>query len=262
MTTRKMSIGIRYGAHSFNAVFYSAAQENRKAIEFHNYHAKDNGEIGMKFYCKKCLEETKRTDLLKGYNISKDKIAYFTDEELKARFANEAGIQIISIAKDPIPSEQIKECYFLEIPNDKKALTHNSSYYNLLTDWLSRNEGAYFVAVSKLNSRGIKGGDLSVIKFDPHYNRLLLMNIYYAEELVQEKPLQVKAVNKELLSKAADKLFNTITPISLASLKEEQTEKVLGAVEERLNNPSEAKFIPQDIEIQSEERLLEQLIEG
>jgi DNA end-binding protein Ku len=49
---------------------------------FHEYHAKEMGEMGRKAYCKTCNAENP-TDVVKGYKIDKKTVMTFTDQELE-----------------------------------------------------------------------------------------------------------------------------------------------------------------------------------
>lgn len=236
---RKTTININYGLSSFEGAIMKATEEEAKAIQFHSFHKTDKGEIGMKFYCKNCGTETKKNDLLKGYKLGKE-IAYFTDEELNAKFKESSGLSILGISK-MIPTEsQIKSVYILEPSGEKKTQTNNNVMYAILSNFLKKNEGVALVGLIKISNRGVKKGrDLALIRFNSELNRVIITEVFYNSELVKMEKFVPKALSQELLDKATDKLFKDISEVDVSGISENHTEQLLTEVQAKLSNKQE-----------------------
>ncbi|MEM3415625.1 MAG: Ku protein [Thermoproteota archaeon] len=235
------NITVNYGLASFIGSIKKVAEENSKAISFKSFHIEDKGEIGIKFYCKKCGKETRRADLIKGYKLGNE-YAYFTNEELK-QFGESAGITIIGSTRERIPEEQIKAVYVLEPSADKKTAVNNNVMYEVFKQYLidtnnNLDSNNKLVGLMKLTGRGIKKGrDLVAISYNKEINRLVITAVYYADEIQKYEPYQDKQLDSTMLTKASNKLFRDLQEISINEVKEEHTDKILADVEQKLKEP-------------------------
>ena len=255
---RAMNISVNYGVVSFLGSIKKTAEENAKAISFSSFHREDKGEVGMKYYCKKCGKELTKQDIIKGYKVGNE-YAYFEEDELK-QFQEEDGISIIGITRQPIREEQIKAVYTIEPSPDKKTAVNNNVMYEVFKQFLTSNSNARFVAFVKMG-RGIKKGrELAVISYNPDINRLVLTTLYYAEEMIKYEPFVDKKLDANMLQKATEKVFKDIQEININELQEEHTDKILAEVEQRIKEPQK---IMQNVEhkpMEKEDELLAKLV--
>ncbi len=258
---RATNTTINYGLASFIGSVKRVAEENAKAISFSSFHAEDKGAVGMKFYCKKCGKETSKQDLVKGYKVGNE-FAYFTEDELKQKFAETEGITIIGITRQPIQEQQIKVVYTIEPSPDKKTAVNNNVMYEVFRQYLLDNSNLRLVALMKLTSRGIKKGrDLAVISYNPELNRMIITTLYYMEEIQKQEPFVDKQLDGTMLQKASAKLFNEIQEISINEIEEQHTDKILNDVEQKIKEPQAIELAKVEQKpIQKEEELLAKLI--
>ncbi|MEM3858692.1 MAG: Ku protein [Candidatus Micrarchaeaceae archaeon] len=259
------NITINYGLASFIGSVKKASEENSKAISFSSFHAEDKGAIGIKFYCKKCGKETQRADLIKGYKVGNE-YAYFTDEELKQKFGDSAGLTIIGSTREPIQEAQVKAVYVLEPSPDKKTAVNNNVMYEVFKQYLidtnnNLNNNNKLVGLMKLTSRGIKKGrDLVVISYNKEINRLVITELYYADEMQKYEPFVDKQLDGTMLSKASNKLFKDLQEVSINEVKEEHTDKIIADVEQKLKEPQAIITQVEQKPMQKEEELLAKLV--
>jgi Ku protein len=86
---------------------YSAIDE--KDLHFHMIHEPDNGRIGYQKFCKKEEKLVPDDEIVKAFEISKDKHVVLTDEDFESVKAE--GVKSIDIA-DFVPYEEIDPIYF------------------------------------------------------------------------------------------------------------------------------------------------------
>ena len=100
------------GAISFGLVnvpvrMYSAIEE--KDLHFHLIHEPDDGRIGYQKFCKKEEKLVPDDEIVKAFEIEKDKHVVLTDEDFEAVKAE--GVKSIDIS-DFVPYEEIDPIYF------------------------------------------------------------------------------------------------------------------------------------------------------
>lgn len=251
---KTQNINLNYGIFNMQIAFEGVIQEARKGLSFHNYHKEDNGEIGHKNYCKACGKIVENSELVKGYEVA-GKMATFTEEELQSKFSQASAIRVRGFTNETIPEYQVKKCYLLGIGTDSKLAKINAVNYELLKA-LVKSKGS-LVVDAKMNSRGIKGGDLALIKYNEQYNRLILVELFYTEEIKNAEKLKEVNLPQDTLMKVVDKNFGNLTEISLSNITETQSKKVFEEIESRLNlNPLEEKAQADKPKISEEEAML------
>jgi DNA end-binding protein Ku len=98
---------ISFGLISIPVKLFSAV-ENR-SLKFHLLHDEDGGRIKYKRECAKCGKEVDWSDIVKGYEYSKDHYVTFTDEELEAVAVDSIkAIDVVSF----VPLSDIDPIYF------------------------------------------------------------------------------------------------------------------------------------------------------
>ncbi|MDX6437853.1 MAG: end-binding protein Ku [Gaiellaceae bacterium] len=100
------------GAISFGLVnvpvrMYSAIEE--KDLHFHLIHEPDGGRIGFQKFCKKEEKLVPDDEIVKAFEIKKDKLVVLGDEDFEAVKAE--GVKTIEIS-DFVPYEEIDPIYF------------------------------------------------------------------------------------------------------------------------------------------------------
>jgi DNA end-binding protein Ku len=100
------------GAISFGLVnvpvrMYSAIEE--KDVRFHLIHEPDQGRIGYQKICKAEDEPVPDDEIVRAFEVSKDKLVVLTDEDFEA--VKTEGVKTIEIS-DFVPYEEIDPIYF------------------------------------------------------------------------------------------------------------------------------------------------------
>lgn len=260
-TSRQRNVNLNYGVFNTQVAIEGIISLNRDALSgLHQYHKSSClGEIGHKNYCKKCGELA--PEIIKGAVVG-GKFAPITKEEMD-RFKTPSGIMILGITNEVFPEWQLKKVYLLNIGTEKKIEKFNKINYMLMENYLQRS-GVSFVVRIKKSSAGFKsGGDLALIRYNAQYNRLFLIELYYAEEIKDGIQVMPKTtLPEEALVKVADRTFGSIASLEIGSVKEEHTEKVLNEIEAKLGNPLEEGTTPkpQEKPMSEEEALLMRMV--
>ncbi len=171
MASRPVGSGnISFGLVSIPVKLFSATRS--RAVSFNLLHAKDLSRIQQKIYCPVDDALIERNELVRGFEIEKDRYVTFTDEELKKLEArNEHAIEITEF----LPLERVDPLYFEESyylgsePNAAKA-------YRLLADAMSQSGR---VALGRYTMRGKE----HLVLIRPFGKGLMLHTVYYSDEV-------------------------------------------------------------------------------
>jgi len=171
MASRPSGSGnISFGLVSIPVKLFSATRS--RAVSFNLLHAKDLSRIQQKIYCPVDDALIERNELVRGFEIEKDRYVTFTDEELKKLEArNEHAIEITEF----LPLERVDPLYFEESyylgsePNAAKA-------YRLLADAMSQSGR---VALGRYTMRGKE----HLVLIRPFGKGLMLHTVYYSDEV-------------------------------------------------------------------------------
>ena len=98
---------ISFGLVNVPVKMYSAIDESD--LHFHLIHEPDNGRIGYQKICKKDEKPVPDDEIVKAFEVSKDKHVVLTDEDFAA--AKSEGVKTIEIS-DFVPYEEIDPIYF------------------------------------------------------------------------------------------------------------------------------------------------------
>ena len=198
-----------------------------KSVSFHLLHAKDMSRIQQKIYCPKEDKIVDRTELVRGYEIEKDRYVTFTDDELKKLEAQaDRAVEITEF----IPASEVDPVYFENSyllgcePTSAKA-------YRLLQEAMTKAER---VGVAKYTMRGKE----RVVLIRPYEAGLMLHTMYYNDEIrafgeidhganaqVKESEL---ALAQRLLDDLTQKKFNP------SEFKDSYRERVIEAAEQKM----------------------------
>lgn len=193
---------ISFGLITIPIRLYAAARGER--IGFNQLHGVCRSRIKQQTYCPVCERVVERSELIKGYEVSKNRYVIVNDEEIK-EVAPPSGdtMEILEFVKaesiDPIYYDA---SYFM-VPEDagKKA-------YSLLMETMKKSG---FSAVAKVAMHQRE----HTVVVRPHADGLLLHTMFYPEEVreipefgqnnhVEVKPQEVSLAQKLVEGLAAD----------------------------------------------------------
>ncbi|HEX4228489.1 MAG TPA: Ku protein [Bryobacteraceae bacterium] len=193
---------ISFGLITIPIRLFAAARTER--VSFNQIHQKCGSRIKQQTYCPVCERVVERSELVKGYEVEKDRYVIVDDEEIKSVApASSDTMEIFEFVKaqgiDPIYYDA---SYFM-VPEDagKKA-------YHLLLETM-RKSGYSAIAKVTMHQR-----EYTVV-VRPHENGLLLHTMFYPEEVrevpefghiddVTVKPQEVALAEKLVEGLAAD----------------------------------------------------------
>lgn len=193
---------ITFGLITIPVRLYAAARTER--VGFNQIHEPCGSRIKQQTFCPRCDRIVERSELVKGYEVEKDRYVIVNDEEIKGIApASSDNMEIVEFVKaegiDPI---YFDASYFM-VPEDagKKA-------YHLLLETMQKS-GYSAVAKITMHQR-----EYTVI-VRPHADGLLLHTMFYLEEVrevpefrrdesVNVKPQEVALAEKLVEGLAAD----------------------------------------------------------
>ncbi len=198
-----------------------------KSVTFHLLHAKDQSRIQQKIYCPKEDKIVDRSELVRGYEVEKDRYVTFTDEELKKLEAQaDRAVEISEF----IPATEVDPVYFENSyllgcePVSAKA-------YHLLKEAMTR---AGRVGVAKYTMRGKE----RLVLIRPYDGGLMLHTMYYNDEIRSFGEIDhgAGAAVKESELGLAQRLITDLTQkkFNPSEFKDDYRQRVLEAAEQKL----------------------------
>jgi DNA end-binding protein Ku len=198
-----------------------------KSVSFHLLHAKDMSRIQQKIYCPKEDKIVDRSELVRGYEIEKDRYVTFTDEELKKLEAQaDRAVEITEF----IPASEVDPVYFENSyllgcePTSAKA-------YRLLQEAMTKADR---VGVAKYTMRGKE----RLVLIRPYENGLMMHTMYYNDEIRSFGEIdhganaQVKDSELSLAQRLLDDL--TQKKFKPSEFKDNYRERVIEAAEQKM----------------------------
>jgi DNA end-binding protein Ku len=172
MALRSVATGtISFGLVSIPVKLYSATQPSA-GLSFNLLHSKCGSRVKQQYVCPKDGEKVERDDIVKGYEVAKDKYVTFTKEELRA--LEETASQTIEIAEF-VPLSQVDPVYF-DKPYYLGPDRGGAKAYRLLSEAMKRSGKA---ALARYAARG-KG---YLVLLRPLDGRLVMQQLLYADEV-------------------------------------------------------------------------------
>ena len=193
---------ISFGLITIPVRLFAAARTER--ISFNQIHQVCGGRIKQQTFCPQCDRVVERSELVKGYEVEKDRYVIVNDEEIKAMApASSDTMEILEFVKaDTIDPIYYDSSYFM-VPEEagKKA-------YHLLLETM-RKSGYSAIAKIAMHQR-----EYTVV-VRPHADGLLLHTMFYPEEVrevpefrrdenIAVKPQEVALAEKLVEGLAAD----------------------------------------------------------
>ena len=171
MAARSIGSGtISFGLISIPVKLYPST--SAKGISFHFLHAKCGARIKQQHFCPVCNVVVERSDLVRGFEFSKDQYVRFTEEELKQ--LEEQVTRVIDL-NEFVPLKQVDPVYFDKgyyLGPDKGG----EKAYQLLAEAM---EATQRVALAQFVMRG--KGNLVLIR--SLGGGLMLHTMYYHDEV-------------------------------------------------------------------------------
>jgi DNA end-binding protein Ku len=217
------------GAISFGLVnipikMYGATRD--RDVHFHMLHKKDGGRVHQRLYCPVDDREITRDEVIKGYEVSRNRYVTVTDKEL--RDIEPRATRAIEIT-DFVDAAQIDPVYF-DRPYYLLPDERSTRPYALLAKAM---KDAGKVAIGKMVMR--EKEYLAAIR--PLDGVLLLETMRFVDEVVTTEEIGVPAVEKqpgkrelEMAAQLIDTLSGKFDP---AKYHDEYREKVMDLVEKK-----------------------------
>ena len=212
---------IAFGLVSIPIRLLAAVREER--LEFHQIHEVCNSRIRQQLFCPTCNRVVERSEIVKGYEVSKDSYVLIKDEEVK------------KIA--PPSSETMEIRQFVKMA-DIDPMYFDSSYYVVPEEAGRRAYQLLLTAMQELQYVALAQVSMHQREYSvalgQHKNGLMLHTLFYAKE-VREVPeyggqsdVEVKKQELEM----AEKLIQSLAqPFEPDKLENEYQKKLLQLVE-------------------------------
>lgn len=225
MAARSVGSGtISFGLVSIPIKLYTAT--SAQSVGFNFLHQKCGGRVKMQYLCPTDNEVVERKDLIKGYEIAKDKYVTFTEDELKKLEGERSDrLDIVEfVPADSVDFIYIESTVFL---GPGKG---GDRAYALLSDAMERTGR---VAIGRYGARGKE----QLVMLRPYKGGIVMHQVYYADEVRSmddveySKNMGFKPVEQEL----ADKLIEQLSSDAFSPEKyhDDYRDRVRAAVEQK-----------------------------
>lgn len=227
MAARSIGSGtINFGLVSIPFKLFTATSS--QSVSFNMLHKKCGGRMKQQYFCPvdNCVVE--RTDIVKGFEFSKDQYVQFAEDELKKLESPKTdSLELLEfVPESTIDFVEIEKSYYLG--PDKGG----DRAYQLLSKSMQRTGK---VAVGRYWTRGKE----QVVLIRPYQSRgLILHYIYYSNEVrpFSEVELGSEAAFKPVEEELADKLIEQLSKPAFEpkEFKDDYQERVRAAVEAKV----------------------------
>ncbi len=191
---------ISFGLISVPIRLYVAAREHH--ISFHQVHAVCGTRIRQQLYCPHCERVVERSELVKGYPVSKDEFVQVTNEELK-------GLEAQS-------SETMEILQFVKL-QEVDPLYFQTSYFSVAEEAGRRGYALIRRGMEHLDVGAIAKITLhqreQIAMIRPYEQGLVLHTLYYPEEIraVAEFENQPEVETKKAETELAEQFMKQLT---------------------------------------------------
>jgi DNA end-binding protein Ku len=226
MAPRSIATGtISFGLVTIPVRLYPASQ-SAASVSFNLLHAKCGSRLKQQYVCSKDGEKVEREDMVKGYEVAKDRYVTFTPEELKA--LDELASQTIDIAEF-VSAADVDPIFFdsaYHLGPDKGG----AKAYRLLALALERAGKA---ALARYAARGKQ----YLVLIRARGGRLVLQQLHYADEV--RAPEEIPVDEAELKDSEVQLALRLIEQTSSEGFHPERYEdsvkrRVLEAIERKV----------------------------
>ncbi len=223
---------ISFGLISVPIRLYVAAREHH--VSFHQIHAVCGTRIRQQLYCPHCERVVERSELVKGYPVSKDEFVQVKNEELKALEAQSSEtMEILQFVK----LQEVDPLYF------------QTSYFTVAEEPGRRGYALIREGMDHLNLGAIAKITLhqreQIVMIRPYEKGLVLHTLYYPEEIravaeFENQPeIEAKKAETELAEQFMKQLMGDFEP---EQYKDEYEARVAQLIESKRGEaPAPAK---------------------
>ncbi len=225
MAARSVGSGtISFGLVSIPIKLYTATSP--QSVGFNFVHGKCGGRVKMQYMCPTDNEVVERKDLIRGYEIAKDKFVTFTEDELK-KLEGERSDRLDIVEFVP---EGSVDFIFIENTVFLGPGKGGDRAYALLSDAMSRTGR---VAIGRYGARGKE----QLVMLRPYKGGIVMHQVYYADEVrsMDDVEYSTNVPFKPVEQELADKLIEQLGSDSFSPEKyrDDYRERVRSAVEQK-----------------------------
>jgi len=215
---------ISFGLVSIPIKLYTATSSQN--VSFNLLHKKCGTRIKQQYICPFDKELVERSEMIKGYEYSKDRYVQFSDDELKRLEAEKTDrLDIVEfVPEETVDFIYIEKTYYLG--PDKGG----DRAYKLLSEAMDRTER---IAVGRWGARGKE----QLVLLRPYKGGLVMHMVYYADEVRAMEDvdypgkLEFKKVEEELADKLIEQL--SVDEFQPDKFHDEYRDRILAAVEQK-----------------------------
>jgi DNA end-binding protein Ku len=225
MAARSVGSGtISFGLVSIPIKLYTAT--SAQSIGFNFVHQKCGGRVKMQYHCPLDNEVVERKDLIRGYEIAKDKYVTFTEDELK-RLEGEKSDRLDIVEFVP---EGSVDFIYIESTVYLGPGKGGDRAYALLSDAMTRTGR---VAIGRYGARGKD----QLVMLRPYKGGIVMHQVYYADEVraMEDVEYATNVPFKPVEQELADKLIEQLSgdKFSPEKYQDDYRDRVRGAVEQK-----------------------------
>lgn len=213
---------LSFGLVSFPVRLFVAARP--QAVHFHMLHKKDLSRVKEVWYCAAENKPIDRSEIVKGYETSKDDYVVVDDEELK------------KIA--PLTASTMEILQFVK-RNEIDPILFETSYYLAADEKIDKPYALFLAALVETKSEAVAKLTMHnrehTVVIRPAEGGLVLHTLYYAEELNQankSKTPKTKFVTKEM-ELAKSLVAHMSAPFNLAAFHDSYRQNVERLIEDK-----------------------------
>ncbi|NUP11107.1 MAG: Ku protein [Polyangiaceae bacterium] len=225
MAARSIGSGtVSFGLVSIPIKLFTATSP--QSVSFNQLHKKCGGRIRQQLFCPLDNEIVQRTDIVKGFEYTKDRYVQFSEDELKKLEAERTDrIDIVEfVPEDTVDLMYIDRTYYLGPDRG------GDRAYRLLSDAMTRMGR---IAVGRFGTRGKE----HLVLLRPYKGGLVMHYVFYADEVRSfddvERPgeIEFKPVEADL----ADKLIEQLSKdeFDAEQYQDDYRVRVMQAVEQK-----------------------------
>ncbi len=218
---------ISFGLVSIPVKLYSATQAS-SAVSFNLLHKKCSSRLKQQYTCPVDNEIVERSDMVKGYEVSKGQYVTFTPEELKA--LDEQASEAIEISEF-VPASQVDPVYY-DRPYYLSPDRGGDKAYQLLSEVMRRSNK---VALARYAARGKQY--LVMLRPGPENGALVMQQLLYADEVrpASEVPQPTNREVKEGEIALAEQLVDKVSSDSFhpENYRDDVKDRVLAQIQQK-----------------------------
>jgi DNA end-binding protein Ku len=218
---------ISFGLVSIPVKLYSATQAS-SAVSFNLLHKKCSSRLKQQYTCPVDNEVVERSDMVKGYEVSKGQYVTFTPEELKA--LDEQATEAIEISEF-VPASQVDPVYY-DRPYYLSPDRGGDKAYQLLSEVMRRSNK---VALARYAARGKQF--LVMLRPGPENGALVMQQLLYADEVrpLSEVPQPANREVKEGEIALAEQLVDKVSSDSFhpENYRDDVKDRVLAQIQQK-----------------------------